>query len=169
MCDKEFKLSSDFKKHFTILHANESKFECEQCGKSFAQEGSLRRHISSIHNCERHSCDFCEKSFSEKGTLYKHMKSVHEGILNHKCELCDMSFDIASRLQSHVETIHVGMKNFQCKSCDKTYTSSSALRLHSNSMHKNATITENKCGFCEKCFVNKGNLTKHLLTCNIKT
>ena len=127
---------------------------------------SLQRHISSIHDGERHSCNYCEKTYTEKRTLKKHIKAVHEEILNHKCDLCDVTFEMPSGLQFHMDTIHKGQKKFQCESCEKSFTASGNLKLHKVSVHKISTITDNKCGFCDKYFIHKGNPTKHLFTCN---
>ena len=130
---------------------------------------SLQRHISSIHDGERHYCNYCEKTFTEKGILKKHIiyiKTIHEEILNYKCDFCDLPFESPSGLQFHVDTIHKGLKKFQCDFCEKSFASSGNLKSHGFSMHKSTIITENKCNFCDKYFIHKGNLTKHLFTCN---
>ena len=64
------------------------EYECESCGKSFAQAAHLKIHILGVHEgvntVKNHKCESCEKSFAHASVLKKHVESVHEGIRNHK-------------------------------------------------------------------------------------
>ena len=51
--------------------------ECPECKKTFAQSGSLKIHMDSIHQKIRYNCNFCEKSSSTKQNLKKHIANVH--------------------------------------------------------------------------------------------
>jgi len=59
------------------------------CGKTFAKNDSLRRHIEAEHKgIKPHACSLCEKSYSRKDYLDRHIKATHqeheneEGILS---------------------------------------------------------------------------------------
>ena len=53
-----------------------------------------------------HKCDSCGKSFSQQGHLKRHIHTVHEGRKDLKCESCDKSFTRATTLKQHVQAIH---------------------------------------------------------------
>ena len=40
-----------------------------------------------IHDEEKmHKCEFCKKNFSQNGSVKRHVKTVHENVKTHKCE-----------------------------------------------------------------------------------
>merc|ERR1712223_2282782 len=53
-----------------------------------------------------HDCEHCGKSFPQSGTLRRHIYDVHEGIRNYKCHLCDQKFAQKYSLIGHLFTIH---------------------------------------------------------------
>merc|ERR1711974_224260 len=49
------------------------------CGKTFAKNDSLRRHIEAEHKgIKPHACSLCEKSYSRKDYLDRHIKATHQ-------------------------------------------------------------------------------------------
>ena len=61
------------------IHEGHKDHKCESCGKSFSQEGDLKKHIHTVH--ERHKdykCDSCGKSFTTANYLKKHIHTIHE-------------------------------------------------------------------------------------------
>jgi len=48
------------------------------CGKTFAKNDSLRRHIEAEHKgIKPHACSLCDKSYSRKDYLDRHIKATH--------------------------------------------------------------------------------------------
>ena len=75
------------------FHEGLKKYHCEKCGKYFATEQSLQRHISSIHEgVKNHKCETCGKAFSQAADLKNHIRTIHEGVKNHKCDICGKAF-----------------------------------------------------------------------------
>ncbi|KAK0207326.1 hypothetical protein EDD18DRAFT_1042304, partial [Armillaria luteobubalina] len=57
---------------------NKRRYVCtyEGCGKCFVRGEHLKRHVKSLHLCEKpHQCphEGCNKSFSRKDNLKQHM------------------------------------------------------------------------------------------------
>ena len=70
------------KKHVKEVHEGVKDHECNHCGKSFSQAGSLKLHVKAVH------------------------EGVHEGVKDHVCNHCDKSFARKDRLNSHVKAVH---------------------------------------------------------------
>ena len=74
-CDKRLRSLSALNYHVT-KRTGEKNFGCGKCGKSFAHERGLKRHIQFQCGRERgFSCVHCSKKFSRPDYLKKHLKS----------------------------------------------------------------------------------------------
>ena len=76
------------------------KHKCKDCGKTFAQAGSLKTHIAMVHEgIKDHLCEKCSKPFASAGDLKRHIKDVHEKIKSNKCDKCEKYFSRADNLR----------------------------------------------------------------------
>lgn len=89
----------------TQIMKNQSKKECDICGKTFMKPCQVERH-KRIHTGERpFKCELCSKSFAQKSTLQIHQKH-HTGDRPHPCPYCDYSFTQKCNLQTHLKRVH---------------------------------------------------------------
>ena len=166
-CEKVFKLRPSIKYlfcHIKVIHCTESDkdvyksiadefkqykeqngVKCDQCGKFYYNNSSLRVHklnehgtdksICSIcacifkserhlnhHMAVRHSaptipCEYCGNLYKEKRALYRHIQSVHKQIKNYACNMCDIKFYDKCRLTKHKTVVHDKIKPYSCLLC----------------------------------------------------
>ncbi|KAG5673973.1 hypothetical protein PVAND_003969 [Polypedilum vanderplanki] len=191
-CGKEFKDAYTLKTHEKIHLPDNERFiyGCETCGKKFTQRGSLKIHISSVHNGQKsilcylcsksfssnhylkihiqtHSienvpCDICDSIFKNRVSLQNHKKKIHNTReLNFKCTECDKRFHNRNHLERHMPT-HTQEKKFKCtyENCEQAYKWEKDLRNH---MARHKGEKNHKCIWCDRTFVDSGNMRKHKL------
>ena len=127
------RLVDDLKEHIKSVHEN-VRYNCDKCGKSFSQKGTLNSHIQGVHENIRYNCEKCDKSFSQKGTLTKHIQSVHEHI-RYKCDKCDKTFSLKTVLKAHIQSVHDNFR-YKCEKCDKNFTRKDNLNFHMKHIHE---------------------------------
>ena len=123
------------------------KFECENCGKRFAQNSLLRKHISAVH----------EQTNDKVG-----------GIRKFQCPYCPSQFkrkDHVDRHITHLHSIVPDAKLFECvhPNCGKRFQSAGRLQQHSKLHQDNST---HPCPICGKTILRKKNLSIHIITCH---
>ena len=64
------------------------KYPCGNCGKQFAEKGTLAKHERIVY-----PCGHCGKQLTEKETIDKHKRAVHEG-LKYPCGQCGQQFSL---------------------------------------------------------------------------
>jgi DNA-directed RNA polymerase subunit RPC12/RpoP len=115
-----------------------TKFNCEQCDKTYGLKGDLNRHINTVHLKQKnYKCDHCNESFGHKGTLNVHINTVHLKQKNYKCDHCNESFGKKSNMKAHINTIHLKQKNYKCDHCNESFGQKGNLKTHINTIHIN--------------------------------
>lgn len=83
----------------------------------------------------------------------------------YECDHCKRTFNRKCSLRKHIY-MHLGIKPFQCKHCPQNFRSRRYLQVHIDRSHKSMVDDQDLyiCNFCEKPFLIKENLKKHLET-----
>uniref|UniRef100_A0A674CTX7 Zinc finger protein 33B-like n=1 Tax=Salmo trutta TaxID=8032 RepID=A0A674CTX7_SALTR len=110
---------------------------CHICGKYFAWDTFLKRHLRSHTGEKPFHCQDCGKGFTQRGHLNLHMRS-HTGEKPHQCQDCGKCFSQNTSLIVHMRT-HTGEKPYMCPVCRKCFTTSSMLKKHQTA-HKHIGV-----------------------------
>ena len=82
------------------MFVQERSHQCEQCGKNFSQETSLRKH-KCVHKGEKpYHCKQCGKKVCLEGNLKTH-QHIHTGDKPYHCLLCGSRFAYPPALKKH--------------------------------------------------------------------
>ena len=159
ICPIQFGKKGTLKKHISTVHEDKSH-KCPTCSAVFSQKTGLKYHMVSVHEGKKpNKCSKCEASFAFQSHLRRHRESVHEGKKSHKCPICKSSFAEKSKLRRHMESVHEGKKSHKCPICESSYSQKSNLRQHMEAVHEGKK--SHKCPICESSFARKSYLTKH--------
>lgn len=106
-----------------------TKWTCEVCFKSFAQNSNYKNHIRT-HSDERpFVCHVCSIGFKERYHLKKHTLFKHTGELNEACRQCGKRFKDSTAVRAH-ERIHSELRPYSCQRCGKAFKTSECLWHH---------------------------------------
>ena len=158
VCETQLPLRFYVKNH-KRNHAENIKYQCDQCKKVFKTKTSLNLH-EQIHIIKKVVCTECGKQFEKVKNFSIHRK-MHEGKTESYCCKCNIKFksntdytthkvanhtkqssrktnNIKPHKEIHTETcLHCG-KDFQSRKCFKNH-----LRVHRR-------LQKNKCEICEQ-------------------
>ncbi|XP_063853163.1 zinc finger protein 418-like [Scylla paramamosain] len=91
------------------VHRGESKFECQQCDKTFVSRHGLKYHTLTHSGVRNYECD--------------------DGVRNYECDECGKRFTTISRLNQHAFR-HTGVREFECDVCGKCFKTKGDIAKH---------------------------------------
>ena len=94
----------------------EATIPCQECEFMARSQGTLFRHIQSVHRGVRYYCKLCDFVTIDKGSLKRHVNGQHEGI-KHKCDFCDYENAQIGNVKKHIETKHQNIV-YHCPYCE---------------------------------------------------
>lgn len=103
ICHKLFNERTIF--HHMRRHTGESRVQCTDCGRFYANSESLKRHMV-VHTGEApFKCSDCGKCFRQSASLVVHRRS-HTGQYIHYCQPCAKGFGARRELRRHNQRVH---------------------------------------------------------------
>ena len=161
ICLKAFTQKSHVTFHISTVHNKraKSRYQCGDCGKSFASNGVLSKH-KMLHTNERpFRCTACPKSFVQKSHLKVH-EVQHMGKRPFLCLECGKGFTTKQHLKAHRE-LHTGTQRwFQCSECESKYRRQADLKTHMR-IHTGETPYNCQQSGCGKSFRSLRSLENH--------
>ena len=61
-CDRVYNIKTNLRRHIRQTHSGKESWDCDVCGKSFKEPGSVKRHKNIEHLGIRFDCDICGKT-----------------------------------------------------------------------------------------------------------
>lgn len=148
-----------------LQHMNEhyQNFICNTCGTGFANEVSLLVH-SKMHETGQFKCRYCPEVFEFERNRANHELKLHNNTKERTCKICNEVFINRYKKKVHNVKVH-GAKSkvtlVPCGACGKQYSRSWELKKHVRREH--LMERNHKCQLCDKAFLLKSGLQKHML------
>eukprot|EP00092_Neocalanus_flemingeri_P008177 GFUD01008817.1.p1 GENE.GFUD01008817.1~~GFUD01008817.1.p1 ORF type:complete len:1155 (+),score=254.55 GFUD01008817.1:150-3467(+) len=111
----------------------EGTLPCPECHFMARSQGTLFRHIQSVHRGVRFNCPYCDFVTIDKGSLKRHVNGQHEGI-KHKCDFCDYENAQIGNVKKHVQTKHQNIV-YHCPYCSLEAKHKWYLEQHVKKLH----------------------------------
>ena len=124
-CPKTFPTVKKLHRH-EKTHIAEKPFPCDQCQRSYAQQGELNRHKKMSHGENKFfMCNKCSKTFRREEPYEEHIKTCaaeagHKIKQIYSCEICGKCFKSDRYMKKHKLT-HPTVKPYGCSYCGKHF------------------------------------------------
>ncbi|CDO92170.1 unnamed protein product [Kluyveromyces dobzhanskii CBS 2104] len=159
VCGKGFAKNSHLNRHM-FTHSDNKPFKCSVCGKGVTTTQQLRRHEITHTKSFRCTYEGCNETFYKHPQLRSHILSVHEKKLT--CPDCNKTFQRPYRLKNHIAKHHNPESSvvYQCDfmSCTDVFSTWSALQQHVKQFHPKLP-----CSICGKPCVGESGLQNHMI------
>ena len=184
-CDAKYKERRKFANHFYRVH-KEKTLKCERCDKRFAHSTLLSIHLKRCKGkslpkyntkenisykkilvgdrMENIQCMICEELFESISSFHGHYSNAHRE-KKFRCDKCSRIFISKSKFNRHV-CQDQNEKPYVCNNCSKFKNTSNLWRHNITEHEKDSKGLMNnvlKCETCDKTFLEKGKLNKHLI------
>lgn len=127
LCGKCFACESYVQRHMRI-HSGKKPHQCLTCKKCFVRKSNMRRHMRTHSETKPYQCVTCQASFTNKTNLNRH-RLKYCGKKSHKCKICNMCFIRKEELNTHT-LMHTGEECYTCSICGIWYTSQRSINRH---------------------------------------
>ncbi|XP_063370479.1 zinc finger protein 354B-like [Cydia amplana] len=167
-CDHKFATSKLLEYHLSLSHVNAV---CYECGKTFTNIASLKKHELSHNVLSKYICQNCHRVYKTLRTMKDHIynavcerggrtgKSVNIG--KFICDICENHFATKNAVRSHMITLHgFGCDDavHTCSWCNKRFEALSSLKGH---IVKHTRERRFQCDLCNEKFVTHPALVIH--------
>ena len=146
-----------------VSKSAEKDFQCPICFKGFAVKGTLKRHISLVHEKNKPiQCPLCPTRFGVPSELKNHIAIVHEKEKPFQCIYCPARFSYRIEFKKHMGScllVHEGKELSTPNAFQKSYDTINGI----NNSHED--ISEYPCPFCPLKFGSRDDFNSHYSVC----
>ncbi|XP_019624805.1 PREDICTED: zinc finger protein 497-like [Branchiostoma belcheri] len=165
-CERRFRTNWEVIQHKRYQICNtQGPFICKHCGLECRGAPSLRLHEAEHNEEKQFQCEVCGKGFALEENLKRHL-TEHADIpsvrdtLNYKCSLCRFVTTSKQNLKHH-ELRHKGERSFLCDFCGQSFLTGTKLKRHKY-IHMSELERPHHCQLCGKGFIQKNHLKIHM-------
>jgi uncharacterized Zn-finger protein len=180
LCNQNFIGKAEFREHKKDCPRLEKPNRCNICGRSCRSKGTLKNHMA-VHvrenTDENLRCKICDRICGNAGSLALHMTSHEPEKKARPCTYCEMVLPDKFKLRTHMRNCPQHPANtrsfiepvqekasevnkHKCSYCGKICGNKGSYKIHVMCYHNEALQLQ--CNECEKKFVDKAELEKHI-------